>query len=54
MTNVTWFFRGVGRFGGLQFSTVPSMLRSWVEERISDESDDPPVSRTMFREGSAS
>ena len=51
MTKVTWSFRGSGRLGGLQFSTVPSMLRSWVEERISDP-DEPPVSRTVFSLGS--
>ena len=51
MINVTWFFRGSGSPGGLQSSTVPSTSRSWVELTISD-SEDPPVSSTMFRESS--
>ena len=51
MTKVTWFFRGSGRLGGLQFSTVPLMLSRWLDARISDP-DEPPVSRTMFSEES--
>ena len=51
MTKVTWFSRGSGSLGVLQSSTVPSTLRGCVDERGSDP-DDPPVSRTMFKEES--
>ena len=51
VTKVTWFFRGLGRLGGTQLSTVPLMLRSSVEERMSDPFE-PPVRRTMFIKGS--
>ena len=51
VTKVTWFSRGSGSLGVLQSSTVPLTLRGCVDERGSDP-DDPPVSRTMFKEAS--